>query len=304
MNVLIRACLYAGFGISLGISTSAHAIVIAQNTNTGDLADALLDFGGGGIDRTSVTSTLSGHTRGEAASSGTYTNASGTYGIGPGIVLSTGNVSNYADGPNNFTDCATNFANGTAACTAPSPGTAGVAATAAQEALLDPITGSSYDHYDVTQLDIMFDMETGFDQVFFNVTFGSDEFPEFVGTSVIDGFGLYLNGTNIAFVDGDPININHPDIIAFSGTELDGILGGSTGSFGAVAHTFSGSVLPTGNILTLIIADTSDGAVDSTVYVSQLGGTLPRPIPEPGTVLLMGLGLAGIGYRRRQLKKA
>ena len=27
-------------------------------------------------------------------------------------------------------------------------------------------------------------------------------------------------------------------------------------------------------------------------------------IPEPTTLALMGLGLAGIGYRRRQLKKA
>ncbi|MCP3869361.1 MAG: PEP-CTERM sorting domain-containing protein, partial [Gammaproteobacteria bacterium] len=27
-------------------------------------------------------------------------------------------------------------------------------------------------------------------------------------------------------------------------------------------------------------------------------------VPEPSTILLMGLGLAGIGYRRRRLKKA
>ena len=126
-------------------------------------------------------------------------------------MISSGDVSDYETGPN----------------TSPSTTTVyGVSATPAQEALLDPITGGSLNHNDVTQIDITFDMLPGFDTVFFNVTFGSEEYDEFVGSSFIDAFGLYVNGTNIAQVNGDPVNIDHPDMLFLGGTELDGILGG------------------------------------------------------------------------------
>ena len=41
----------------------------------------------------------------------------------------------------------------------------------------------------------------------------AEEFPEFVGDSFIDGFGLFVNGENVAFANGDPINVNHPDFL-------------------------------------------------------------------------------------------
>ncbi len=83
-------------------------------------------------------------------------------------------------------------------------------------ALLDPITGGTFDHFDTTQLDLTFDSTT--------VVFGSEEYSEFVGSSFIDGYGFYLNGVNIAQVGGQPVNINHPAMMALSGTEFDGIL--------------------------------------------------------------------------------
>lgn len=109
-------------------------------------------------------------------SSGTYTNVSGTYGIGSGIVISSGNVNAYNDGPNNSSSTTTAY---------------GTLATAAQQALLFPISGQA-NHFDATQLDVTFTTSTG--SVFFLVTFGSDEFPEFKNSSFIDAFGLYLNG--------------------------------------------------------------------------------------------------------------
>src|SRR5439155_3384978 len=91
----------------------------------------------------------------------------------------------------------------------------------------------------------------------------------FVG-QFVDGFGLYLNGTNIAFANGAPININHPDMRPFPGTELNGVLAPN----GDPILTFSAPVPPgsAGNTLTIIIADTRDSVLDTTVYVSSLQG--------------------------------
>ncbi len=245
-------------------SQYAYAITATGTNDASILVNTLLGNGGSGIISSSVSATLSGHSSGSATSSGTYVNPSGTYGMVDGIVLSSGNVNDYNDGPNTVSSKTTSYS---------------TPATAAQEALLDPITGGSYYHYDVTQLDVTFDMQPGFDTVFFNVVFGSEEFPEYVGSSFIDGFGLYVNGVNIAFVDSQPVNINHPSMDFIPGTELDGILTDSTGN--SFVHTFSAVVGDgsTGNTLKFIVSDTSDYILDTTVYISQLGGEAPELIP-------------------------
>ena len=265
--------------LAMAASTSAQAILITQNSSAADLANAVAAQSGGTLSIVN-SPVLSGN----PGSSGTYTNASGTYGIGNGIVLSSGNVNNYNDGPNTLSNTTTNF---------------GVSATAGQELLLDPITGGSFDHFDVTQLDLDFTTTTG--SVFFNVVFGSEEFPEFVGSTFIDGFGLYLDGINIAFFGGGPVNINHPGFAAVAGTELDGVLLDSGGPV-----TFSSTGLTIGDIhkLTFIIADTSDSRFDSTAYIGGLSGVQPPDptIPEPTSIALLGLGLLGLPNLRRKLK--
>ena len=261
--MLLSGILLLGVLSSLPQQT-AYAISVTPDTSATNLAAAILGGGGGGINLSTVSATLLSNTLDTATSSGTYVNPSSTYGIGSGIIISSGDVNDYNDGPN--TDFGRTFGYG-------------VAATAGQEALLDPITGGSFDHFDVTQLDVSFDMLPGFSTVFFNVVFGSEEYDEFVGSAFIDGFGLYVNGVNIATVDGLPVNINHPDMVFAPGTELDGILGGSTGPSGQFVHTFSAPVNPTGNTVTFIVADTSDEVLDTTVYISQLGGSPPIP-PE------------------------
>ncbi len=291
-----QAALVAAIAAPMALAaTQASAITVTADTNTTNLLNALLG-GGTGLTVTSVT--LSGHTDGGAVSSGTYTNGSGTYGIGSGIILSSGNVTDYGDGANGSSGNTTNFGGVNA-----SPVSAG------QEALLDPITGGGLDHYDVTQLDLTFDVAGDVSNIFFNVVFGSDEYAEFVGSSFIDAFGIYLNGTNIATFAGDPVNIDHPNMAFIGGTELDGILDPTSGS-GDPIMLFQGLVTPgsTGNTLTFIIEDSGDSQLDSTVYIEGLGTENPgggtpgggTQVPEPGAMTVFGLGLLGLAWARRR----
>ncbi|MBN8279265.1 MAG: VPLPA-CTERM sorting domain-containing protein [Gammaproteobacteria bacterium] len=303
---------------SLLASGNAAAITITASQDPNALAGSLLANANTGILVTSAslsghaeTLTFGGLTLSPLTSSGTYTNSTNTYGIGSGVVLSTGGVEGaelqgtpvwpgYGDGDNTTEGNGYPFGTGFDVGGIPDPNDPppGTPATAAQEGLLDPITGDPatqtfYDHFDVTELVINFDMQSGFDRVSFNIVFGSEEYPEFVESPFIDGFGMFLNGVNIAQVGGKPVNIKHPDMTdTVTGTELDGVLAPN----GNPVLTFSGLANPTGNTLRFIVADTSDGIYDTTVYFSALKGI--NEVPLPAGVWLLGTGVAGLVGRR------
>lgn len=285
MQRVDRALLVPVFAVALGLAAPAAAITVTATQNTTALVNALLGAGGTGILVTGVS--LAGHAQdlgGLETSSGTFSNASGTYGIGSGVVLSTGAVERYGDGGNTedeasglyFDPVTFEFA----------------AATPAQEALLDPITtvgGDTFQHFDVTELVISFDMQPGQQQVRFNVVFGSEEYPEFVNDGYFDGFGMFLNGTNVAFVRSLPVNITHPDMTPLPGTELDGVLAPG----GNPLLVFGGAVNQTGNTLRFIIGDREDSILDSTVYISGLRA------PEPGSTETVVAALCALGVLGR-----
>jgi Ca2+-binding RTX toxin-like protein len=202
-----------GLGEGRIIDDDATDLSVSPEVDPQVLVDTLVGTNTG-IVVTGFTLTTPG-AAGTAVSTGVYS-AGGLapYGLfGDGIVLSTGDVADYGSGPNLTPDQSTAFS---------------FNPDFSQDVLLDPITGGLNDHFDVTRLDISFDLLPGFDTLFFNTVFGSEEFPEFVPLGFFDGFGIYLNGSapsdNIAFVGGLPVSIAHPDFAAVPGTELDGVL--------------------------------------------------------------------------------
>jgi Ca2+-binding RTX toxin-like protein len=276
-----------GIGEGRIIDDDDFGFVVTREPSAQNLINTLVG-GSAGIVVTGIS--LSGPpAAGAAISTGTYT-AGGLapYGIfGEGIVLSTGDVADYGSGPDSSPAQSTSFNFN------PDP---------SQDVLLDPITGGGSGHFDVTRLDVDFDLMPGFDTLFFNVVFGSEEFPVFVN-SIFDGFGIYLNGTaatdNIAFVGGLPVNISHPDFAAVPGTELNGVL--NTG--GSPTQTFQALIGngATGNRITFVIADFADSIFDSTAYIASLGATaptqppLPPPPPVPSTIGQNDTILGGTG---------
>jgi PEP-CTERM motif len=145
--------------------------------------------------------------------------------------------------------------------------------------------------------------------------FASAEYPVFVG-QFIDGFGLFLNGTNIAFAGGNPVNIDNPGMVntefpnngggndgtAFQTTPLQGVLVEN----GSAVITYGGDVVPgSTNTLTFIVADANDDRLDTAAFIQGLGNA-PPPIgtPEPSTWAMMLMGFVGLGYfaRRKGIK--
>jgi uncharacterized repeat protein (TIGR01451 family) len=247
------------FPIATGTPMGTGLQIVATN-DASVLAGALTSAGLTGLRVTS--SRLDSLATTNLSTAGLYfvgtTNS--TYGLSRGgVVFSTGNVRVYQTGPNNSMMTSTAF---------------GRAANLEQEDLLTPITGfgiADFNHFDATLFEVRFDMLPGYDRVEFQVVFGSEEFPE-VAVPFLDGFGIYLNGTNIAFAGGQPINVLHPDMATLPGvtTELDGVLAPG----GNPILTFSAPV-PAGssnNVLTFVLADTSDATIDTTVFVSSFEG--------------------------------
>lgn len=269
-------------------STTAHALSVSPSLSADELVNTLF-LGQSGVTVTGATLSFGDGSAPDLSNSGagTYTNAIGTYGLpGPGVVFSSGAVANYGAGPN--TD--DSFSGGS-----------NRTATSAQNDLLDDLTGQS-SHFDPVQLTINFDVSADVDGVSFIGAFGSEEFPDFVGSSFTDGFGLFVNGTNVAGVQqsgaapGDPllpVNIDHPDFAAIAGTELNGVLAPN----GVPVLLFEAPIEPgsTGNTFDIIIADASDTILDTTVYLSSFGDfdandgsseftpILPSNPPDPET---------------------
>ncbi|HEX3358686.1 MAG TPA: choice-of-anchor L domain-containing protein [Tepidisphaeraceae bacterium] len=200
---------------------------------------------------------------GQAGNFSGFSETSGatTLAIGDGIILTSGLATN-ALGPNNSSGAAAAW------------GDAG-------DANLTTLVGTPT--FDANSLTLQFTTSPGIKSIGFNLIFGSDEFPEFVG-SFNDAFGAYLDGTQVSSDgNGNPLSVNNN---FFTLNNSGGPVSGKTSVAMNLQYdgltpelhtqaTLNPSI--TTHTLKLVIADAVDSTVDSGIFLSGLAGSTFDP---------------------------
>lgn len=225
-----------------------HPFFISETTNGSYLVSMFL-VADSGITTTNVNINYSIN----GVASGIYYD--GPMGIANGIILTTG-LSLSALPPNDASNTGTNLG---------MPG---------NSSLVNSIIGSSVDSFDTIILSIRFDVASDIYSIVFDFIFGSEEYPEYVGSKFNDCFGVFLNDTQIVFDQFEkPITINGTFFGSESvkqppanGLEYDG----STDVLICKAPVVPGSA---NNELKFVISDVGDAIYDSGVLLARLRGS-------------------------------
>lgn len=242
-RALVASFLIAGLGL---VSTTALAQPNTQITATDDataLVGALL---GGAGDLTIRSVEYIGH----PLAAGTFVD--GPHGMSRGIALSTGLVEEMAY-------------QGTARALSHAFGTDGYRLC---RELTDTAT-----NYDAALLKIRFDLPESADGIIIDHIIGTDEYPDFIGTRFNDGFGIFLNGENIAVsVDDIPVTVNEyftpgapTEVLEWPETETS--FNGGTPRFSTRASLARGSLA---NELIILVCDGADQTRDTGAFLSSL----------------------------------
>ena len=256
------------------LTSSAQALTLTPTNNEVNLVRTILGSGIG-VPRNSV------RYQGNGNASGIFTDGlSSGLGIDAGIILTTGNASN-AIGPNLADNTGTNH---------------NLRLRGTQ--LRDPVL-------------LDFEFEFGGGDVFFNYIFASEEYNESVNAPGFgDTFRIFIDGENVALIPGtnipvdvQTVNTNNPQFFnnnAFSnsGSPFNLEYDGFTDVFTAQAL----NLVPGNHSVRFAIADTSDGFVDSAIFI-QAGSFSARAtnqkVPESSTVInLLAFGIFGLCSRR------
>ncbi|MEE4348650.1 MAG: choice-of-anchor L domain-containing protein [Pacificimonas sp.] len=159
---------------------------------------------------------------------------------------------------------------------------------------------------------------SGGGDIFFNFSFASEEYLDFVDSAFNDEFQLLINGVNLGTttgsVGGDPININSVNPNSNAGLYVNNVQNTEGVPDNNLAFGFDGrttGITANANALgagvhtaQFIIADVGDGLLDSGVFIQ--GGTFANTstpvadVPAPAALGLLGLGLGLVAARRRR----
>jgi hypothetical protein len=244
---------------------SIAATVIVTDLNGGVTAtDMATSLAGTGVTIQNVTYT------GSNQASGIFTNGTTTVGFNDGIILSSGKAADVV-GPN------------TSAGTTTILGVSG-------DAQLTTLAG--FNTYDASIL--TFDIIPNASTVYFQYVFGSEEYPEYVGTSFNDVFAFWVNGVNCAVVGTPPQPVTINTINEGMNASLFRVNYSTPGPIDlepdglTTVLTCVAAVTPNVvNTVKLAIADAGDDVLDSWVFIKAGSFTTepenPPPPPPPPT---------------------
>jgi hypothetical protein len=274
-------------GLLAWVATPAAAVTTVPDSDAFNLAGALAPAPGS---LSSVTGNFVevGPSVAGTGAIGTFAGGASSLGFDSGVVLSTGDVAEIVLGV--ASTASRDFG------WAPSPDTS---------VLLDRVPGSGAGYFDSVRFSLTIDPGFSTSFVNFDLAYGTNE----IALST-DRVGIFVNGVYYGLIEGNPIDQVHPWVRP----------AGSPFGFGSnlypdgdpLAYPSMKVSLPVpspAEILTLdfVLADVTDGEIDSALFVGNLQGSEEPQglrlgqVPEPPVLPLVLGGLAAMGtlLRRR-----